>query len=163
MHCAEARAPFLDCSPAEACSPDPVFCQSKRESDEAAADRSNNPLGRRRLARPAASTAKELRQLALDVEVILPKPCFFYEKNEDCLVLANHDHQIRHAEICTVLKRKHHFGYKPRGHPPGNVPRTLFLKVNSRSYINDTKSSLLMIYRNMHCAEARAPFLDGGF
>ena len=48
--------PISQCSlgrAAEACSPDPFFfCQSKRESDEAAADRSDRTLGRPRLAQP---------------------------------------------------------------------------------------------------------------
>ena len=79
MHRAEARAPFLECSlgrAAKACSQGPILCQSKRESNEVAADRSDRTFGRPGLAQPAASPAKEIRHLAPDLEVILPKPYF---------------------------------------------------------------------------------------
>ena len=78
MHRAESRTTFLKCSlgkVVETCFPDPFLCQSKRESDDAAAersDRSRSP-GRPGLAQPSASTARELRQLAPDTETFLPK------------------------------------------------------------------------------------------
>ena len=77
MHRADARAPFLESSLGrgwEACSADPIFCQSKRRSYEAAADRSDRALGKPRLAHPAPRTTREFRQLLPDPEVILPKP-----------------------------------------------------------------------------------------
>ena len=79
----QARATFLECSlgkAVETCFPDPAFCQSKQESDEAAEERSDRTLRRPRLAQPAASTAIELRQLTPDMEVILPKTHFFKEQ-----------------------------------------------------------------------------------
>ena len=89
MHQAEARAPSFECSlgrATEVCSPT-LFCHSKRESDEVAADRSDKIFGRPGLAQAAVSTARELRHLAPDLEVIFPRPYLFVGKTKIRLYL----------------------------------------------------------------------------
>ena len=78
MHRANARATFLKGSLGRTAehAPRTPFLLVKTRIRWTTADRSDRTLGRRGLARLSASAAKELRQWALDLEVIFPKPNF---------------------------------------------------------------------------------------